>query len=88
MVLHPSSTLRRRRPAPRRPNTALEQAGIRRKGLGVHSLRHTAATKWAVGNVLISEIAAILGQSTLSVTEMYIHAEQYTKGVTDSFNLK
>ena len=66
----------------------LEQAGIRRKGLGVHSLRHTAATKWAVGNVPISEIAAILGQSTLSVTEMYIHAEQYTKGVTDSFNLK
>lgn len=61
----------------------LEQAGIRRKGLGVHSLRHTAATKWAVGNVPISEIAAILGQSTLSVTEMYIHAEQYTKGVTD-----
>lgn len=61
----------------------LEQAGIRRKELGVHSLRYTAATKWAVG-----KIAAILGQSTLSVTEMYIHAEQYTKGITDSFNLK
>lgn len=65
--------------------------GLRRRaGLGVgdatigfHTLRHTAATRWANGGIPPHVIQAWLGHASIETTEVYLHAN----GDTDALAL-
>ena len=66
----------------------LNYAGIKQKGL--HSLRHTFATKLASGSptrspLAIAQIAEILGQSNEEVTQRYFHLKNHITNLTDGF---
>lgn len=63
---------------PLHPNTvsksikkAMLKAGI--PDASAHTLRHTFASRLAMAGVPMADIAALLGQSTVTVTEMYVH---------------
>ena len=64
-------------------------AGIE-KIKGLHSLRHTFATRLASGvpghsPLAIAQIAEILGQNTELVTERYFHLKNHMSDLTDGF---
>lgn len=72
-----------RLPAPHQPMMPVALNGIllkyRRKaglapepGWGMHSLRHTMATRLMVGSVRTGEISALLGHSRLDTTRLYL----------------
>ena len=63
-----------------------EKAGIERPDeLGLHSLRHTYATKLYHSGVPILTISRLLDHSSVSVTENYLHlkADEMTKAVAN-----
>ena len=66
----------------------LRYAGVEERGL--HSLRHTFATRLAAGSpthppLSVAQIAALLGQSTEEVTQRYFHLENHMTELTDGF---
>jgi integrase len=55
--------------------SAAKRAGI--EDIGVHTLRHSAATAWLDGGVHIRQVADLLGHSSISVTgDTYGHGSQ------------
>jgi integrase len=54
-------------------DAALAKAGIKRKGLSCHSLRHCFGTL-AATSVPIPDLAAYLGHSSIATTGLYAHA--------------
>lgn len=52
---------------------ALASAGLKRSGIGCHSLRHTFATLTAT-KVPLPDLAAYLGHSSVATTGIYAHA--------------
>lgn len=65
-----------------------KHAGIEPKGL--HSLRHTFATRLASGapgrtTLSVAQIAEILGQNTEFVTQRYLHLRNHVTELTDGF---
>lgn len=71
--------------------TAAAKAGI--KGVGVHTLRHSAAVAWLEAGVHIKAVADLLGHSSINVTgDTYGHTSDDTAraavdGLTDSLGL-
>lgn len=53
--------------------SALQQAGITRKGISTHSLRHTAATTLLRNGGSIREAQALLRHSSIETTMIYAH---------------
>jgi integrase len=52
---------------------AAKKANI--EGVGVHTLRHSAATAWLEGGVHIKQVSTLLGHSSISITgDVYGHA--------------
>ena len=52
----------------------LEEAGLRRPGMSVHKLRHTAATlMYQTGKVDVRVLKEILGHEQLNTTQIYTH---------------
>lgn len=65
----------------------LEKCGLRRQGMSVHKLRHTAATlMYQYGHVDIVLLKEILGHENLSTTDIYTHVvnEQLEKAVASN----
>jgi integrase len=57
--------------------TAAEKAGI--EGIGVHTLRHSAAVGWLEAGVHIKAVADLLGHSSISITgDVYGHTSDNT----------
>jgi integrase len=56
---------------------AADKAGV--KGVGVHTLRHSAAVAWLEAGVHIKAVADLLGHSSISVTgDIYGHTSEDT----------
>ncbi len=56
---------------------AAQKAGM--PGIGVHSLRHSAAVAWLEGQVHIKAVADLLGHSSIAVTgDIYGHTSDTT----------
>jgi integrase len=56
---------------------AAEAAGV--KGVGVHTLRHSAAVGWLESGVHIKAVADLLGHSSISITgDIYGHTSDET----------
>lgn len=52
--------------------TAAKAAGV--GGVGIHTLRHTAATRWLESGVHVKQVADLLGHSSIAVTaDVYGH---------------
>ncbi len=48
-------------------------------GVGVHTLRHSAAVAWLENGVHIKAVADLLGHSSISITgDVYGHTSDYT----------
>jgi len=58
-------------------NEAMKQAGIKRKGISCHSLRHSFGTL-AATSVPIPDLAAYLGHANIATTGLYAHAVGFT----------
>jgi integrase len=57
--------------------TAAETAGV--EGIGVHTLRHSAAVDWLEAGVHIKAVADLLGHSSISITgDVYGHTSDDT----------
>ena len=55
-------------------NNLLEKCGLKKQGISVHKLRHTAATlMYQYGHVDIVLLKEILGHESLSTTDIYTH---------------
>jgi len=54
-------------------NEAMQKAGIKRKGISCHSLRHSFGTL-AATSVPIPDLAAYLGHANIATTGLYAHA--------------
>ena len=59
---------------------AAKKAGV--EGIGVHTLRHSAATAWLDAGVHIKAVADLLGHSSISITgDIYGHSRSpFRKG--------
>ena len=56
---------------------AAQKAGM--PGIGVHTLRHSAAVAWLEGQVHIKAVADLLGHSSIAVTgDIYGHTSDTT----------
>ena len=53
---------------------ALDKAGIVKRKMGPHLLRHSGASKYLAGGVDIKTIQHLLGHSNLSTTSRYVHS--------------
>lgn len=62
--------------------TAKEQAGITKKGVSVHTLRHSYATHLLEAGVNLRTTQQYLGHSSLEATMVYLHLT--TKGQEDA----
>ncbi|MBV8349697.1 MAG: tyrosine-type recombinase/integrase, partial [Mycolicibacterium sp.] len=57
--------------------TAAEKAGV--EGVGVHTLRHSAAVGWLEAGVHIKAVADLLGHASISITgDVYGHTSDDT----------
>jgi len=57
--------------------TAAERAGV--DGIGVHTLRHSAAVAWLESGTHIKAVADLLGHSSIAVTgDVYGHTSDHT----------
>lgn len=55
-------------------NTVLERVGIKRRGLSLHSLRHSSATLLLRGGIDLKTVSSRLGHSTVKLTgDVYAH---------------
>jgi site-specific recombinase XerD len=61
---------------------AKEQAGITKKGVSVHTLRHCYATHLLEAGINLRTIQQYLGHSSLETTMVYLHLT--TKGQEDA----
>ena len=52
---------------------ALKEAGIRKRNLSVHSLRHSYATHLLELGVPIEHVKTLMGHSNLMTTAAYLH---------------
>ena len=67
--------------------TALTEAEI--EDFRFHDLRHTSASYMAMNGASISEIAAVLGHKSLSVTQRYTHlSDEHVSDVVEKMNDK
>ena len=57
--------------------SALKKAAI--KGVTIHSLRHTAGSKWVELGVDLRTVQILMGHSSLSMVERYTHPTQATQ---------
>jgi site-specific recombinase XerD len=55
----------------------LTLSGIKKKGLHIHSLRHTFASWLVQDGVPLYEVQKLLGHSTITVTEIYAHLQPF-----------
>ena len=56
---------------------AAKKAGV--EGVGVHTLRHSAAVAWPEGGVHIKAVADLLGHSPIAITgDVYVHTSDDT----------
>jgi integrase len=55
----------------------LRISGVNKKGLHVHSLRHTFASWLVQDGVPLYEVQKLLGHSTIQVTEIYAHLQPF-----------
>jgi integrase/recombinase XerD len=53
-----------------------KESGVYRKGLSIHSLRHTCAENMRKKGVDIYIISKVLGHSRIDTTEVYLHANE------------
>ena len=53
----------------------IRESGIQKKGLHLHSLRHTFASWLVQEGVPLYEVQRLLGHSTIAVTEVYAHLQ-------------
>jgi site-specific recombinase XerD len=61
---------------------AIKEAGIRKRGVCVHTLRHTYATHILEAGVNLRAIQGYLGHTSLETTMVYLHLTQ--KGHEDA----
>lgn len=63
---------------------AAKKAGL--QGVGVHTLRHSAAVAWLEGGTHIKAVSDLLGHSSIAVTgDVYLHSsESVTRAAVDS----
>jgi integrase len=54
-------------------NVALREAGITRKGITPHSLRHFAGTHYHLAGATLPELMAWLGDSSIEAVQRYLH---------------
>ena len=52
-------------------------SGVKKKGLHIHSLRHTFASWLVQDGVPLYEVQKLLGHSTITVTEIYAHLQPF-----------
>ena len=61
----------------RRPEAAAKQAGV--DGVGVNTLRHSAAVSWLEAGVHIKAVADLLGHPSIAITgDIYGHTSDDT----------
>jgi len=68
----------------------LERAGLTGSGIGLHALRHSAATRMVAGNIPLKTVAEMLGHASIVTTERYAHTDDTAKrravAVLDALN--
>jgi len=64
---------------------AKKKAGITKRGISIHSLRHTYATHLLESGVNIRAIQRFMGHEKLETTMRYLHLTQ--KGQEDAFEI-